>query len=443
MDIKLIKKDFPIFNNDPDLVYLDSTATSLKPRPVIEKEREYYEKYSANVFRGIYKISEKATEEYEETRKIVQVFISAGSSNEIVFTRNTTESLNLVAYSLGRKIISQGDELVTTIMEHHSNFVPWQQLTLENGAILKVMDVSDEGYLDLENRHSGRRNATGAVVDRDSGHRIARASGGNQSGMTLNNLDKIITKKTKILALTYVSNVLGTINPIKAIIKAAKKINPEVIAVIDAAQAAPHMKIDVQDLGCDFLAFSSHKMLGPTGVGVLWGRYELLADMFPFNFGGEMIEEVYLDRTVFKYPPHKFEAGTPHIAGVIALKTAVEYLQNIGMEKISQHEAQITQHALNELNRHFSGQINILGPNLAAQKGGIIAFTFGKYHSHDIAQILDEVNICVRAGNHCTMPLHDRLGVNSSVRASFYLYNTIEDVAKLITGLKKAQTILG
>src|SRR3989344_6545012 len=421
-----IKRDFPIFKHHPDLVYLDSTATSLKPQSVIDKTVEYYSQYSANIARGLYDISIKATAEYELTRQITAKFINASSSDEIVFTRSTTESINLLANCLGKKI-NQGDEIVTTVMEHHSNFVPWQQLAFEIGAVFKVIDIDDYGYLDIYR---------GKVQN-------SKVKGQKYNSKFKINLSNLITKKTRILALTYVSNVLGTINPIKAIIKAAKKINPEVIAVIDAAQAAPHMKIDVQDLGCDFLAFSSHKMLGPTGVGVLWGRYELLADMFPFNFCGEMIEEVYLDRTVFKYPPHKFEAGTPHIAGVIALKTAVEYLQNIGMEKIRQHEAQITQHALNELNRHFSGQINILGPNLAAQKGGIIAFTFGKYHSHDIAQILDEVNICVRAGNHCTMPLHDRLGVNSSVRASFYLYNTIEDVAKLITGLKKAQTILG
>ena len=305
MDLQSLKSDFPIFKNIPSLVYLDSTATSLKPKPVIDKEIEYYEKYSANVFRGVYKISEKATEEYEETRKIIRKFINAKKTEEVIFTRSTTESLNLIAYSLGRKIINKGDEIVTTIMEHHSNFVTWQVLAGEIGAKFKVINITDQGFLDL-----GLDNIK------------------NQK-LKIKNLEQVITRKTKIFALTYVSNVLGTINPIKEIVMAAKKINPKVIVVVDAAQAVPHMKVDVQDLGCDFLAFSSHKMLGPTGIGVLWGRYELLDQMFPFNFGGEMIQEVYIDKTIFKGPPHKFEAGTPHIAGVIALKESILSLIHI------------------------------------------------------------------------------------------------------------------
>ncbi|OGK10849.1 hypothetical protein A2767_02615 [Candidatus Roizmanbacteria bacterium RIFCSPHIGHO2_01_FULL_35_10] len=422
MDLKSHKADFPIFKNLPGLVYLDSTATSLKPRFTTDKLMEYYTQYSANVFRGVYKISEKATEEYEETRKVVAEFINAKRIEEVIFTRSTTESLNLVAYSMGRKIINEGDEVVTSVMEHHSNFVTWQQLALENGATFKVIDVTDEGYLNL---------------GLDSGQVIIPLG----TGMTLN-LDNIITKKTKILALTYLSNVLGTINPLKEIIQAAKKINPKLIVVIDAAQAIPHMKVDVQDLGADFLSFSSHKMLGPTGVGVLWGKYELLDEMFPFNYGGEMIQEVYIDKTIFKHPPHKFEAGTPHIAGVIALKEAVRYLERIGMDKIRQHEKEMVDYTLKKFQITFGKKIRVLGPKEVKDRGGIVSFTFGNYHAHDIAQILDEENICIRAGHHCAMPLHQRLGISASARASFYLYNSFEDVDKLVRGLKKVENTL-
>ncbi|MBI5123065.1 aminotransferase class V-fold PLP-dependent enzyme, partial [Candidatus Roizmanbacteria bacterium] len=287
IDIKTIKKQFPIFQNQPDLVYLDSTATSLKPKKMIDKLKEYYEEYSANVFRGIYPMSEKATVEFEETRQIVSKFINANKSEEIIFTRNTTESLNLLAYSLGRKIIESNDEIVTTIMEHHSNFIPWQVLAGETGATFKVVDINEEGYLEVD-------------------------------------WNKVITKKTKILTLTYVSNVLGTINPVKEIINEVKKINPKIIVIVDAAQAVPHLKIfDVQDLDADFVAFSSHKMLGPTGVGILWGKEEYLKEMYPFMYGGEMINEVFINRTTFKDPPHKFEAGTPAIGEVIAYKEAI------------------------------------------------------------------------------------------------------------------------
>lgn len=409
-DVDKIKKDFPIFQNDPSLVYLDSSATSLKPKIVIDKLIEYYEKYSANVYRGIYKISDKATEEFEETREVVAKFINAKKSEEIVFTRSTTESLNLVAYSLGRQIIQKGDEIVTTIMEHHSNFVPWQQLAGKNGVTFKIIDISDGHYLDIE----------------DNGQ-----------------LGKIITKKTKILTLTYVSNVLGMINPIKDIITAAKKINPNIIVIVDAAQAVPHMKVDVQDLGCDFLAFSSHKMLGPTGVGVLWGKYELLDSMFPFNFGGEMITEVYLDRTIFKKPPHKFEAGTPHIAAVIALKESVKYLNRLGWEAIRKHEIGLTASTICAMEEAFGKKVRIFGPSDMFEKAGIVAFALDKFHPHDVAQILDEENIAIRAGHHCAMPLHARLGIVATARVSFYIYNTEEDIKRLVKGLKKVEKVLG
>lgn len=411
-----IKKDFPIFDKYPNLVYLDSTATSLKPKVVIDKLLEYYSKYSANIFRGVYQISEKATEEYEKTRKTTAKFINAKKSEEIVFTRNTTESLNLIAYSLGRKIIGKNDEVITTVMEHHSNFVPWQVLAQETGGIFKVINVNNNGYLDLEENNLLKKN--------------------------LISLEQIINKKTKFLTLTYVSNVLGTINPIKEIIRTAKKINPKIITIIDAAQATPHLKIDVQDLNCDFLTFSSHKMLGPTGVGVLWGRENLLKEMFPFMYGGEMISQVYIDKVIFKNPPYKFEAGTPAIGEVIAFKEAVNYINKISIEKIREHEKNLTLKTINRLKSEFLDEVKIFGPKNIEDKGGIIAFSFGKYHPHDIASILNEKEICVRAGHHCAMPLHNRLGVNGTVRVSFYIYNNEEDIDKFIRQLKKIKKIL-
>ncbi|MFA5769944.1 MAG: SufS family cysteine desulfurase [Patescibacteria group bacterium] len=405
LNVKNIKKQFPIFQNQPDLIYLDSTATSLKPKVVIDKIKEYYEKYSANVFRGIYPMSEKATVEFEETRDVVSKFINANKSEEVIFTRNTTESLNLLAYSLGRKIIEPGDEIVTTIMEHHSNFVPWQVLAGETGAIFKVVNINDEGYLEK-------------------------------------NWNGIITRKTKILALTYVSNVLGTINPIKEIIFEAKKINPEIIVIVDAAQAIPHLKVDAQDLGVDFIAFSSHKMLGPTGVGVLWGKEKLLKEIYPFMYGGDMIDEVYIDRSTYKDLPHKFEAGTPAIGEIIAFKEAINFLDKVGMENIRDHEKKITNFAINQLIDTFGQSIKIYGSKNIEDRGGIISFSFGKFHPHDIAQILADEGVCVRAGHHCAMPLHTCLNVPATVRASFYIYNDESDVNKLVEGLKKVEKIL-
>jgi cysteine desulfurase/selenocysteine lyase len=406
-----IKRLFPIYGNQPNLVYLDSTATSLKPKSVVDKIREYYEEYSANVFRGIYPMSEKATMEFEETRTIVSGFINANSSNEIVFTRNATESLNLLAYSLGRKILEPGDEIVTTIMEHHSNFVPWQVLASEVGAVFKIIDIDEEGYLDLESDK-------------------------------LKTLKQIITKKTKILTLTYVSNVLGTINPIKEIVSMAKSINPNIVTIIDAAQAVPHLKIDVQDLGADFIVFSSHKMLGPTGVGVLWGKEKLLKEMYPFMYGGDMISEVYIDKTIYKDPPHKFEAGTPAIGEIIAFKEAIKFLNEVGMKKINEHEKKLTKIAIDRLTDVFGEEIKIYGPRNVDDHNGIVSFSFGKYHPHDISQILADNGICVRAGHHCAMPLHTRLKIPATVRASFYIYNDEKDVERLVEGLKEVKKIL-
>ncbi len=406
-----IKKDFPIFKHHRNLIYLDSAATSLKPHYVITKIIEYYQEYSANVARGLYEISERATKEYEETREVVAKFINAKNTEEVIFTRSTTESVNLIAYALGREIVKSGDEIVISVMEHHSNFVPWQQLAFEVGADFKVIDVTDNGYLAISD---GKTPGVGAFLT--PGVEEERRG-----------LGSVITKRTKILSLTYVSNVLGTINPIKE---------------IDAAQAVPHMKVDVQALGCDFLAFSSHKMLGPTGVGVLWGRREILDKMFPFNYGGEMIEEVTIEKTTFNVLPHKFEAGTPNIDGVIALKEAIYYLEKLGLDKVREHEKTLTSYALKRLHETFGEKIRILGPKNNNDKGGVIAFVLEKCHPHDIAQILDSNRIAIRAGHHCAMPLHQRLGIGSSSRASFYIYNDEEDVEKFIEGLKKVKKIL-
>jgi cysteine desulfurase/selenocysteine lyase len=404
--MKNYKKDFPIFKSQPQLVYLDSAASSLKPEAVVKKTTEYYQNYSANIFRGIYKISEKATQEYERTRDKVADFLNA-DSREVVFTRSTTEGLNLLAYSLSLGVLKAGNEVVTTMMEHHANFVPWQQLCQRFGLEFRVVDIDQQGFL------------------------------------SLTSIKKLVTSKTKVLTFTYVSNVLGTINPVKKIVRMVKKINPKTLVVVDAAQAAPHLKIDVNDLGNDFLAFSAHKMLGPTGVGVLWGKKELLDRLQPFNYGGEMIREVHLSQSVFEETPYKFEAGTPDIAGVIAFGQAIDYLQRIGLEKIRRHELKLTAYALKRLREEFGESLKILGPQNPKDRGGVLAFTFKNYHSHDVAQILADQDVCIRAGHHCAMPLHQRLGLASSARVSFYLYNDEKDVEKLITGLKKIERILG
>lgn len=415
LNIHDIKKDFPIYHNNPNLIYLDSTATSLKPKNVIEKLREYYEIYTSNIHRGLYRSAEKATEEYEQSREETAKFINAYRTEEIVFTRNASEAFNLLATTLGYSHIKEGDEVVTTVMEHHSNFVPWQQLALQKKANFKVLDIDDEGYLKIFNK--------------------------DDQSINKELLRRYISKRTKILTLAYVSNTLGTINPVQEIIKAAKEINHDIIIIVDAAQASPHMQLDVQTIGCDFLAFSSHKMLGPTGVGVLWGRYDMLNKLPPYQYGGEMISEVSIEKTTFKDAPHKFEAGTPNIADVIAFKEALRYLQHIGLGNIRQHEKELTRYALERMQKEFGETIRIIGPRNVKYRGGIITFDLQSAHPHDMAQILDEDEVCIRAGSHCTMPLHRRLGLIGTARASFYLYNEEEDIEKLIASLKKVQRI--
>jgi cysteine desulfurase / selenocysteine lyase len=395
IDAAHIKKDFPqltrVINGKP-IVYLDSTATSLKPQVVLDKEQEYYTKYSANIFRGIYTISEEATEEYEKARQRVATFIGASDSREVVFTRNATESINLVAYSL----LTKSDHVVSTIMEHHSNFVPWQQM-----GNLSVWNIDPTGQFNISD------------------------------------LDTLVTRETKVLAFTAVSNVLGTIVPVASIVKEVKRCNPDCLVLVDAAQAVPHMRVDVQQWGADFVVFSSHKMLGSTGVGVLWARYELLEQMKPFLYGGEMIEEVRIDKTIFKAPPHKFEAGTPHIAGVIGLGAAVSYLSSLNMDAVRAHEEEIVSYAMRQM-QTIPG-LTMYGPTDPELRGGVIAFALSGIHPHDIAQVLNDDNICIRSGNHCAMPLHTSLGLSATARASFYVYTTREDIDALVEALANVQ----
>jgi len=402
----IIRKDFPQLTrmiNGKSIVYLDSTATSLKPQAVIDKENEYYTKYTANVFRGIYTTSEEATAAYENARELTASFIGAKSAEEVVFTRNTSESINLVAYSYLLNEFVSGDRIVTTIMEHHSNFVPWQQLGARKDIGVDIWYTDEQGVLDMSA------------------------------------LERLVTKKTRLVAFSAASNVLGTITPVTEIVRVIKQLNPKCLVLVDAAQAVPHLPVNVGVWGADFVAFSSHKMLGPTGIGVLWARAELLDAMTPFNYGGDMIAEVHVDKTVFKKPPHKFEAGTPHIAGVIGFGAAVEYLGNLGMENIRAHERELTAYAIEQFGK-VEG-LTYMGPKNADIRGGVFACTMKGAHPHDIAQLLNEDNVFIRAGNHCAQPLHEHYDVSSTARASFYVYTTRHDIDMLIESLLKVKKL--
>ncbi len=392
------KKDFPIFANNPGLVYLDSSATSQKPRAVIDSLVDYYESYNANVRRGLYSLADKATKQLEIVRKQTAAFINAKSDEEIIFVRNTTEAINLVSAGWGRKYIKKGDIVAVTIMEHHSNFVPWQELCNEKQAEFMVLDINKEYLLDI-------------------------------------NLQDPRIKKLKLLAITHVSNVLGTINPIKKIIRDVRKRNKDIIILVDAAQSIPHMPVDVQDLDCDFLSFSGHKMMAGTGVGVLYGRKSILKDMTPFLFGSDMIKEVTIKHTTYAFPPAKFEAGTPDIADIISLGAAIKYIEHIGSKNIHRSEKTLTEYCMSELKK--IPEINMLGPDSIDVKSGVISFTIENIHPHDTAQILGDLNICIRAGHHCAMPLHTRLDLVASARVSFYIYNTEHDIKIFINGIKQ------
>jgi cysteine desulfurase/selenocysteine lyase len=399
LDVESVRRDFPIF--ETGIAYLDSANTSQRPRQVTGAMQEYFEKYNANILRAAYGISETATERFEGAREKVKRFVNARSAKEIVFTSGTTESINLVAYSWGRANVRAGDLIVCTVMEHHSNLVPWQVLAAEKQARLEFVDVDQQGRL--------RQDQFQALLE----------------------------QKPKLVAFNQISNTLGTVNPYREMTAAARSAGAKVL--IDGAQGAPHMGFDVQDAGCDFYAFSSHKMCGPTGVGVLWGRRELLEEMPPFMAGGEMIKVVRLEGTTYADLPHKFEAGTQPIAEVIGLGAAVDYLTGIGFDAIRAHEEQLTEYAYEALTE-IEG-LSIFGPPLGPDRAGVLSFDVAGIHPHDLSTILDRNGVCVRSGHNCTMPLMTRLDVAAVARASLYLYTTKTEVDRLVQGLKEAKRI--
>ena len=402
LDVETIRKDFPILKrrvHGKPLVYFDNAATSQKPKQVIDTIDFYYKNYNANIHRSIHTLGEEATAKFEDAHEKIAGFINADSYQNIVLTKNTTESLNLVAYSLTAGL-KKGDEIVISQMEHHSNFVPWQQLAKQRGLKLKFIRIDEEGKLDEES------------------------------------ISQNINKKTKIVSLTHISNVLGTINPVEEIAKIAHENNA--VMVVDGAQSAPHMPVDVKKIDADFYAFSGHKMIGPTGIGVLYGKKELLEKMQPFLYGGEMIREVKFDDTKFNDLPWKFEAGTMNIAEAIGLGAAIDYLKKIGMEKIHKWDNRLIKYAMQQLKK-ING-VTIYGPE---ERGAVISFNIEGVHAHDVAQILDSEGVAIRAGHHCCMPLMKVMGVGSTARASFYLYNTEQEIDIFITAIHKVKKVFG
>jgi cysteine desulfurase/selenocysteine lyase len=403
VDFAAIRKDFPIFErkiSGKPLIYLDSTATTQKPLAVLDALDHYYRTYNANIHRGVYRIAEEATAAYEEARGKVARFLHARSDQEIIFTRGTTESVNLVAYAWGRKNVGPGDVIVLTEMEHHSNLVPWQLLATDRGATIRYIPVDANGRLDL-------------------------------SG-----LDGLLAGPVKMVSVAHVSNVLGTINPVQEIARRAHAVGA--VLMVDGAQSAPHMPVDVRALDCDFLALSGHKMLAPTGIGVLYGKRAILDSMPPFLGGGEMIREVRLEGSTWNDLPFKFEAGTMNIADTIAFGTAIDYLSAIGMEAVHAHGQELVQETMSVLGS-IPG-VRIYGPP-AAERGAIVSFTVDDIHPHDVAAVLDGEGIAVRAGHHCAMPLHTRLGLTATTRASFHVYNIQSDVERLGEGVRKAKRV--
>jgi cysteine desulfurase/selenocysteine lyase len=405
-NINEVRKDFPILQRETSpgvrLVYLDSTATSQKPLAVIEAIDKYYRYSNANIHRGVHTLAEEATTMYEQARVKIAKFINAKSAHQIIYTRNTTESINLVAYTWARANLKQGDLIILTEMEHHSNLVPWHILQAERGIELEFIPVLEDGVLDLEM------------------YQI------------------LLERKPKLVSFTHMSNVLGTINPAAEIIRLAHEAGA--VTVVDGAQSVPHLKVDVQALDADFLAFSAHKMCGPTGIGALYGKTELLEAMPPFLGGGDMIKEVKLRSFRPNTLPHKFEAGTPAIAEAVGFGAAVDYLSSLGMEAIAAHEHEITEYALDRL-EEVPG-VKLFGPN-ADQKGGVASFTLEGVHPHDVAQILDKDGIAIRAGHHCAQPLHEKFGIPATSRASFYLYSTKDEVDMLVNGIYKVKELFG
>lgn len=403
-DVRDVRADFPILARtvrDRPLIYLDNAATSQKPRVVIEALTRYYEHFNANIHRGVHTLSQEATEAYEGVRSKVAALIGASDPACIIYTRNTTESINLVAATWGRANIGPGDEILLTEMEHHSNLVPWQLLAQEKGARLRHIPIDETGRLRLET------------------------------------LDELLTERTKIVSVVHMSNVLGTINPVAEIARRAHAVGA--VVLVDGAQSVPHLPVNVQELGCDFLAFSSHKMLGPTGVGVLWGRRELLEAMPPYMGGGDMIRQVWLDHATWNDLPWKFEAGTPNIADVIAFGTAIDYLRELGMDWVRAHELALTRYALEVLGT--IADVTIYGPTEPEARGGVVSFNLAGVHPHDVGQVLDEHGIAIRAGHHCCQPLMRRLGVPATARASFSVYNVPEEVDALAIALAHAKEL--
>lgn len=401
-----IKKDFPILDqeiNGNRLVYLDNGATTQKPLQVIEAISSYNKRSHGNPHRGAHQLSIRATEEYDLAKESVRNFINARSIEEIIFTRNTTESLNLIAHSYGREFIKENDEIVLSISEHHSNILPWQRLAMEKKAILKYMYLNENGRIPLDE------------------------------------IKEKITTKTKIVSVAHMSNVLGTIHPLEEIIDYAHKMGA--IVIVDGAQSTPHIKVDVQKLDADFYVFSGHKMLGPMGIGVLYGKKEILESIPPFLMGGDMIEYVYEDHATFAPLPYKFEAGTQNVEGAVGLKAAIDYLEKIGMDKIEEHERLLVEYALDKI--LSIPYVNIQGPKDLDLRGGIISFTIDDVHPHDVSTILDSYGIAIRAGHHCAQPLMRYLDLPATSRASFHLYNTKEDVDKFTEGLKNVRKWLG
>jgi len=402
VELEEIRDDFPILRqkvHGKNLVYFDNAATSQKPRQVIDAMIDYYRRYNANVHRGIHALAERSTREYERAREKVARFINAPSTDTVIFTRGTTEAINLVAYSWARHNLKKGDEILITWMEHHSNIVPWYQVAEATGAVVKRIELNADGTL--------------AIPD--------------------------ISPRTKLVAVTHCSNVLGTINPVKELAAAAHKVGA--LILVDGAQSIPHFAVDVQALDADFFVFSGHKMCGPTASGILYGKRALLEAMPPFMGGGEMIREVTATGFTTNDLPYKFEAGTPNIAEAIGLGVAVDYLQHIGLEKIRQHEKEITQYALDRLKDLI--EIKLYGPLDVEKRGGLVSFTFSDIHPHDLATFFDQEGIAIRAGHHCAMPLHKHLGIAATARASFYLYNTRDEVDAFIAALQKAKLFFG
>ncbi len=403
LDFPILKETFPTSaGQEIPLVYLDNAATTQKPRQVIETIRHYYEHDNANVHRAIHKLSERATVAYENSRKKVAEFINAPSARQVIFTRGTTEAINLVAHGWGRKFIRAGDEIILSEMEHHSNLIPWQILAREKNARLRFIPFS-------------KSNGT----------------------LQIANLEQLLSERTRLIAVTHMSNVFGTINPVRGIIQKARERGIPVL--LDAAQAVPHLPTDVQELDCDFLAFSGHKMCGPTGIGVLYVKEKFLEEMDPYQGGGEMISAVWLDKATWNEPPHKFEAGTPNIAGAIGLGAAIDYLTSIGMEKITRYEQKLTTYALSKMQKIEDMRIYGMAPF----RGGVISFYLGDIHPHDMAQFLDSEGIAIRAGHHCAQPVMRKLGVPATARASFYFYNTYQEVDKLMESFLKAREFFG